>query len=61
MIIKQKIAVITALILFLISAGTIESNLLVSMISLFGFVTAVMIGGLDKKRTSIEGIEKELK
>lgn len=58
---KQKIAVIAALGSFLFAAGIIETNTF-GALGLLGITgAAVIIGGLDSKRTSVEQIAKDYK
>lgn len=59
MIKKQKICTITALALFVIAAGTIEKSWLISALCVIGMAAAVLIGGLDQKRTNYEEIRKD--
>jgi hypothetical protein len=56
---KQKISVIIAGAAFLISCGIIETNTL-GAFGLLGIVgAAVVIGGLDSKKTSMEQITRD--
>lgn len=59
MIFKQKICSIIAGVAFLLSCGIIETNTL-GAFGLLGIVgAAVVIGGLDSKKTSMEQIVHE--
>lgn len=61
MILKQKICSIIAGAAFLLSCGIIETNTL-GAFGLLGIVgAAVVIGGLDDKKTSMEQIAKDYK
>ena len=59
MILKQKICSIIAGAVFLLSCGIIETDTL-GAFGLLGIVgAAVVIGGLDSKKTSVEQITRD--
>lgn len=61
MIPKQKITFAVTIISFIASAGVIETKPFISLILLAVAGAAVVLGGLDSKKTSIEQIQKDYK
>lgn len=59
MILKQKIAIAIAAVSFILAAGLIETRPIISVVLVLVMGGAVVVGGLDRKRTSYKMIIRE--
>lgn len=59
MILKQRIAIAIAAVSFILAAGLIETRPIISVVLILVMGGAVIIGGLDRKKTSYKMIIRE--
>lgn len=59
MILKQRIAIAIAAVSFILAAGLIETRPIISVVLVLVMGGAVIIGGLDRKKTSYKMIIRE--
>lgn len=59
MILKQRIAIAIVAISFILAAGLIETRPIISVLLILVMGGAVIIGGLDRKKTSYKMIIRE--
>lgn len=56
---KQKICVILCAVMFIIAAGIVETNPLISALLIAGMAGVAIVGKLDKRRTTVKEVLKE--